>query len=53
LTGRQAQAADRSDPLVKVDVQTILRGAAEACLVHQGVKYRLRVTKEGKLLLTK
>jgi hemin uptake protein HemP len=36
-----------------VDVQTLLQGGNEVCLVHQGVEYHLRVTRQGKLLLTK
>jgi hemin uptake protein HemP len=36
-----------------IDVQQLLRGGNEARLIHQGVVYRLRVTRQGKLLLTK
>jgi hemin uptake protein HemP len=37
----------------QVDVQQLLAGAQEVRLVHHGVEYRLRVTRQGKLILTK
>jgi hemin uptake protein HemP len=36
-----------------IDVTTLLGGRPEVRLVHRGVEYRLRVTRQGKLLLTK
>jgi hemin uptake protein HemP len=31
----------------------LLQGASELVIVHQGQEYRLRLTRQGKLLLTK
>lgn len=42
----------RHIPLV-IDVQQLLRGHPEVRLMHNGVEYRLRITKQGKLILTK
>jgi hemin uptake protein HemP len=36
-----------------VAVETILRDQREAVLVHNGVRYRLRITSNNKLILTK
>lgn len=36
-----------------VDVDEILQGKREAIIVHNGVAYRLRLTANGKLILTK
>ncbi len=36
-----------------IDVQTLLAGRSEVRLVHRGEEYRLRITRQGKLLLTK
>jgi hemin uptake protein HemP len=45
--------ADTATPLREVAVETILTGRREAVLVHNGVRYRLRVTSNDKLILTK
>jgi hemin uptake protein HemP len=45
--GKQPHAAPA------IDVNTLLCGRPEVRLVHRGVEYRLRVTRQGKLLLTK
>jgi hemin uptake protein HemP len=37
----------------RLDVQTVLRGAREAILLHGAEEYRLRLTSNGKLILTK
>jgi hemin uptake protein HemP len=37
----------------KIDVLQLLQGRDEVRLVHRGTEYRLRVTRQGKLLLTK
>lgn len=36
-----------------VDSQALLRGGNVAYILHNGEMYRLRVTKQGKLILTK
>jgi hemin uptake protein HemP len=37
----------------KLDVQTLLGGGREAILLHGTEEYRLRLTSNGKLILTK
>jgi hemin uptake protein HemP len=37
----------------KLDVQTLLRGGREAILLNGTEEYRLRLTSNGKLILTK
>jgi hemin uptake protein HemP len=34
-------------------VSDLLRGGREAILVHNGAEYRLRITANGRLILTK
>jgi hemin uptake protein HemP len=60
LTTRMAepQLGDRvvegtEPPPREVAVETILADRREAVLVHNGVRYRLRVTSNDKLILTK
>ena len=38
---------------VRVIVSELLAGGREAILVHDGQDYRLRITANGKLILTK
>jgi hemin uptake protein HemP len=46
-----AQAEPRRP--VRVIVSELLAGGREAILVHDGQDYRLRITANGKLILTK
>ena len=39
--------------LPRIDVLALLQGSKEAVLVFKGSEYRLRITRQGKLLLTK
>ncbi len=39
--------------LRRADVRDIVGDAGEAILVHDGEEYRLRITRNGKLILTK
>lgn len=39
--------------LPEIDVKTLTAGGREAVLVHQGERYRLRITANDKLILTK
>ncbi len=48
----EAQAEERPQP-VRVPVSAILGGGREAILEHDGQEYRLRITANGKLILTK
>jgi hemin uptake protein HemP len=40
-------------PPVTVETAALFKGADEVRLLHRGQEYRLRVTKQGKLILTK
>jgi hemin uptake protein HemP len=42
-----------SDQKVRVLVAELLQGGREAILEHDGQDYRLRITANGKLILTK
>lgn len=37
----------------KIDSQDLFRGRQEICIEHLGQVYRLRITRQGKLILTK
>ena len=47
-----AASAEPQHP-VRVIVSELLAGGREAILVHDGQDYRLRITANGKLILTK
>ena len=42
----------RPAPAVRVTSQELLKDATELIIVHEGREYRLRVTQNGKLILT-
>ena len=42
-----------SDPVPRIAVADLLGAGREAVLVHDGTEYRLRLTSNGKLILTK
>jgi hemin uptake protein HemP len=44
---------DRADTETVVPVGDIMGGRRETVLVHNGVRYRLRITSNDKLILTK
>ena len=46
-------AADTHEMKVRVLVAELLQGGREAILEHAGNDYRLRITANGKLILTK
>jgi hemin uptake protein HemP len=46
-------AVAQSDGFRVVPVETILGANREAVLLHNGVRYRLRITSNDKLILTK
>ncbi len=45
--------SESAAPKVRVSVAELLQGGREAILVHDGSDYRLRITANGKLILTK
>jgi hemin uptake protein HemP len=42
-----------SAAVATIDSRALLQGGSLAYIVHNGELYRLRVTKQGKLILTK
>ena len=40
-------------PVRRIAVHDLLAGGREAVLLHDGAEYRLRLTSNGKLILTK
>jgi hemin uptake protein HemP len=46
-------AQSRPDQPVRYEVAELLRGGREAVLEHDGADYRLRITANGRLILTK
>lgn len=48
-----ASASMASRPLARVDSSQLLDGRRELIIVHRGEEYRLRVTRQEKLILTK
>lgn len=52
--GSSNQAGDaRNRPPIRIQLAHLLEGGREAIIVHNGQDYRLRVTANGKLILTK
>jgi hemin uptake protein HemP len=45
--------APRSEGPIRIELAELLGGRREAIIVHNGADYRLRVTANGKLILTK
>jgi hemin uptake protein HemP len=50
--GMQIQTA-KPKPIKKIVLRDLLEGGREAVLLHDGAEYRLRLTSNGKLILTK
>ena len=48
-----SETHETSDSKVRVLVAELLQGGREAILEHDGQDYRLRITANGKLILTK
>jgi hemin uptake protein HemP len=48
----QAPAPQAPTPFV-VDARQLLRGTREVFIEHEGVRYRLRLTRRNKLILQK
>lgn len=41
------------EPVKRIAISDLLDGRREAVLLHDGAEYRLRLTSNGKLILTK
>jgi hemin uptake protein HemP len=50
---KTARLSLASDDVPVIAVDTLLKDRREAVLVHRGTRYRLRVTSNDKLILTK
>jgi hemin uptake protein HemP len=48
----RSQSAPQGAPAA-VESRTLLAGREELIILHEGVSYRLRVTRQNKLILTK
>lgn len=51
IPSSDTQAGTETPPVV--DVATIIGGGREAVILHRGERYRLRLTANDKLILTK
>lgn len=55
-TNKNSGAPTRGEqavPIVRYTVSDLLRGGREAILEHNGCEYHLRITANGRLILTK
>jgi hemin uptake protein HemP len=50
---KQPALPDAKQPVRRIAVHDLLAGAREAVLLHHSGEYRLRLTSNGKLILTK
>lgn len=46
-------AHDTPSNMMVIESHCLFRGRQEICIVHNGETYRLRVTRNGKLILNK
>ncbi|MEO8300933.1 MAG: hemin uptake protein HemP [Rhizomicrobium sp.] len=54
MPGRPARKpTPAAKPVKRIAVSDLLSGGREAVLLHEGGEYRLRLTSNGKLILTK
>jgi hemin uptake protein HemP len=51
--GPSPPASGRLPPPGRINIDAILRGRQEIIIEHRDEEYRLRITSNGKLLLTK
>ncbi|HEV7802684.1 MAG TPA: hemin uptake protein HemP [Burkholderiales bacterium] len=49
---REPTPAERTLPPLRVTTPELLQGRGELIIVHDGREYRLRITQNGKLILT-
>jgi hemin uptake protein HemP len=52
-TPDQSRSAKRQPLLPEYDVRDLVGDGREASIVHEGERYRLRITSNNKLILTK
>jgi len=54
VSGKTATTQPVSSPPVRrIAIRDLMNGGREAVLLHDGTEYRLRLTSNGKLILTK
>jgi hemin uptake protein HemP len=53
LGGCSRSASSNSQSVRQFDISELLDGQQEVIIVHNGDDYRLRITSNGKLILTK
>jgi hemin uptake protein HemP len=53
MSGKPVKPPISFRPIKRVAVSDLLGGGREALLLHDGDEYRLRLTSNGKLILTK
>ena len=49
----QGRPSNRNPAPAEIDARDLLGEAREATIVHEGERYRLRITANNKLILTK
>jgi hemin uptake protein HemP len=52
-TIKEASVAEDALPLVAIDARELLGPRKEVTIIHAGERYRLRITMNNKLILTK
>jgi len=52
-SGLPLQAGQRTGPSVAIQASLLFQGSPEILIDHKGETYRLRITKNDKLILTK
>jgi hemin uptake protein HemP len=48
-----AASSEAGKPVVVVESGELFHGQREVCILHDGERYRLRITRRGKLILQK
>jgi len=51
--GKQKIQMDEANGIPRIDASTLLASAREIILIHKDSEYRLRITSNDKLILTK
>lgn len=53
MPGKPVKRPLSINPIKRIAVSDLMAGGREAVLLHNGDEYRLRLTSNGKLILTK
>ena len=53
VSGKSAKRPPASSSIRRIAIGELLGSGREAVLLHDGTEYRLRLTSNGKLILTK